>query len=147
VPITVTAPAGQLTSAGEAEILPQLTAALLEAAGGTGNAFLTSIVGGTVNILDPGRVYGGGANRPLVMVELKLPNVALADPESKATFIESATAIVEALTIDAHSAEDTWINILHAQDGGWGIGGRAYAGEALIAAASESALAASATGS
>src|SRR5436305_5133767 len=105
VPITVTSPAGQLTSAGEAEILPQLTAALLEAAGGTGNPFLTSIVGGTVNILEPGRVYGGGANRPLVMVELKLPSVALADPMSKAAFIESATAIVEALTVDGHSAE------------------------------------------
>lgn len=147
MPITVTAPAGQLTRAGEAEILPQLTAALLEAAGATGNAFLTSIVGGTVNILEPSRVYGGGVNRPLVMVELKLPNVALADPQSKAAFIESANAIVEALTIDDHSTEDTWINILHAQDGGWGIGGRAYAGEALMAAASDSALATSAAGS
>ena len=98
-----------------------------------------------MNVLDPGRVYGGGANRSLVMVELKLPNVALADLESKAAFIESATAIAEALTIDGHSAEDTWINILHAQDAGWGIGGRGYAGEALMAAAAESALTAEPT--
>lgn len=135
MPITVTAAAGQLTPEGEAEILPQLTAALLDAADATGNAFLTSIVGGTVNILDPVRVYGGGANRPLVMVELKLPNVALSDPERRATFIASATAIVDALTVDGHRAQDTWINILHAPDGGWGIGGRAYSGEALMAAA------------
>jgi phenylpyruvate tautomerase PptA (4-oxalocrotonate tautomerase family) len=144
MPITVTAPAGQLTPTGETEILPQLTAAFLEATGGAGNAFLTSIVGGHVSIVEPGRVYGGGVNRPLVTVELRMPNVAIADPETKAAFIESATAIVEALTIPGHRAEDTWVNILHAQDGSWGLGGRAYTGDALLAAASESALTSSA---
>ena len=39
MPITVTAPRGTLTPAGERDILPQLTAALIEASGQTGNAF------------------------------------------------------------------------------------------------------------
>ena len=139
MPITVTAPAGQLTPAGEREILPRLTEALLEATGGAGNAFLTSIVGGTVNLLDSDHVWGGAVNRPLVMVELKLPNVALSDLDTRAAFIEGATAVVEELTVDGHRPEDTWVNILHADDGCWGIGGRAYTGEALLAAAAAAA--------
>jgi hypothetical protein len=35
--------------------------------------------------------------------------------------------------------EDTWVNILHAPDGGWGIGGRAYTGNDLLAAAAAAA--------
>lgn len=84
MPITVTAPSGQLTAIGEREILPKLTHALLEATDAVGNDFLTSIV--------------------------------------------------DALTVNAHSRRDTWVNILHAPDGGWGIGGRAYSDDDLLAA-------------
>ena len=73
MPITVTAPRGALTPSGEREILPELTTALIEASGAAGNSFFTSIVGGTVHLLDPRDIYAGGANRPVVMVELKLP--------------------------------------------------------------------------
>jgi phenylpyruvate tautomerase PptA (4-oxalocrotonate tautomerase family) len=139
MPITVTAPAGRLTEAGERSVLPRLTEALLESTGATGNPFLTSIVGGTVHVLDPADVYAGGVNRPVVMVELKLPNVALSDVETRAAFIEAATAIVDELTVEAHDTNDTWVNILHAQDGAWGIGGRAYTGDDLLAAASAAA--------
>lgn len=135
MPITVTAPSGCLTPTGEREILPRLTAALLDAAGATGNPFLTSIVGGTVNILDPEAVFAGGMNRPLLLIELKLPAVALADSESQAAFIENATRVAESLTSDGHGREEIWINILHARDGAWGLGGKAYSNDALLAAA------------
>jgi len=144
MPITVTAPAGCLTPAGEREILPRLTATLLDAAGARGNPFLTSIVGGTVNILDPEAVFAGGTNRPLLLIELKLPAVALADSESQAAFIENATHVAESLTSEGHRRDDIWINILHAQDGAWGLGGKAYSNNALMAAAG--AEAADATG-
>jgi phenylpyruvate tautomerase PptA (4-oxalocrotonate tautomerase family) len=139
VPITVTAAAGRLTPEGEREVLPRLTAALLEATGATGNPFMTSVVGGTVHIHDAGDVYAGGGNRPLVLVELKLPSIALADQAPRTAFIEAATRIVDSLTVEGHDAQDTWINILHAPDGGWGIGGRAYTGADLIAAAQDGA--------
>ncbi|MBC3839800.1 hypothetical protein GXW82_04795 [Streptacidiphilus sp. 4-A2] len=142
MPITVTAPRGVLTEAGEREILPQLTAALLEAAGLTGNDFFTSIVGGTVQLLEPGRIYAGGVNRPVVMVELKLPDIGLATVDSRAAFVVAASRVVDALTVDGHRAEDTWVNILNAPEGGWGFGGTAWTGEALIAAATASAEAA-----
>ncbi|MGF7234704.1 MAG: tautomerase family protein [Frankia sp.] len=135
MPITVTAPHGELTETGQLEILPRLTAALIAASGATGNGFFASIIGGTVHALDPQVIYAGGVNRRVVMVELKLPNIGLPDPASRAAFITAATDIVDALTVEGHDREDTWVNILNAPDGGWGVGGVAYNGDALIAAA------------
>jgi phenylpyruvate tautomerase PptA (4-oxalocrotonate tautomerase family) len=134
MPITVTAPRGVLTPAGEREILPRLTAALVEASGLTGNSVFPSFVGGTVHVLDPGAVYAGGVNHPVVMVELKLPNIGLGSQEARTAFITAATDVVDALTVPGHDREDTWVNILNAPDGGWGIGGRTYTGDDLVAA-------------
>ena len=134
MPITVTAPRGVLTDSGERDILPLLSAALIEASGLAGNAYFTSLVGGTVHILEPENVYAGGVNRPLVLVELKLPNIGLADQPARAAFITAATDIVADLAGSEHRREDTWVNILNAPDGAWGLGGKAYTGEALIAA-------------
>ena len=132
MPITVTAPRGVLTPAGEREILPRLTLELARAGGLAENAAFTSMIGGTVHVLEPERVYGGGANRPLVMVELKLPNIGLGSLEQRAAFIAAATDVVEHLTVPGHRREDTWVNVLNAPDGGWGIAGRAYTGQYLI---------------
>lgn len=139
MPITVTAPRGVLTPAGEREILPRLTAALLEASGATGNSFFTSIVGGTVHVLAPQDIYAGGTNRPLVLVELKLPDIGLDTRDARAAFIAAATEIVDGLTVEGHERDNTWVNILNAPGGGWGVGGVAYAGEDLLKAASAAA--------
>ena len=133
MPITVTAPSGTLTPAGEREILPQLTAALIDASGQSGNSFFTPLVGGTVQILPPGQIYAGGVNRPLVLVELKLPDIGLADPEGRAAFIAAATSIVRAAARPGHRNEDTWINILNARDGHWAAGGRVLTNDDLVA--------------
>jgi hypothetical protein len=134
MPITVTAPEGVLTAAGEREILPRLSAALIEVSGATGNSFFTPLVGGTVNIVPLHRIYAGGVNRPVVMVELKLPNIGLASIEARGAFITAAAKIVAELCVPGHEAENTWINIVNAPDGGWGIGNRQYTGEALVVA-------------
>ncbi|WP_233608687.1 hypothetical protein [Nocardia stercoris] len=123
-----------LTTAGEKEILPRLIAALIDISGATGNTFFTSIVGGTVHVLAPEHIYTGDGNRPVVMVELKLPNIGLPDPASRAAFVAAATDIVDDLTVAGHERANTWVNVLNALDGGWGIGGVAYTGDALIAA-------------
>ena len=145
MPITVTAPRGVLSAVGERDILPRLTTALVEASGLSGNADFLRLVGGTVHILAPENVYGGGVNRPLVMVELKLPNIGLATIEARAAFIAAATDVVDELTVTGHDRNDTWVNILNAPDGGWGIGGRAYTSDDLIAAVSGAAATAAAT--
>lgn len=134
MPITVTAPRGVLTDRGEREILPRLTYALAEASGAPGNAALIAMIGGTVHVLEPDRVYAGGGHRPLVMVELKLPDIGLPSPQARAAFVAAATDVVQELTVPGHAREDVWVNILNAADGGWGIGGRAWTGADLLAA-------------
>jgi phenylpyruvate tautomerase PptA (4-oxalocrotonate tautomerase family) len=140
MPITVTAPEGELTAEGVRQILPRLTEALLEASGATDNPFFTSIVGGTVHVLPRHDVYAGGVNRPVVMVELKLPDIGLDNAASRTAFIAAATEVVESLTVQGHQRRDTWVNILNAPDAGWGIDGKAWSGADLISAATESAV-------
>ncbi len=134
MPITVTAPRGVLTSAGEREVLPRLTADLARVSGLSDNPRFVEIIGGTVHVLDPENIYAGGANRPVVMVELKLPNIGLGSIEARAAFIAAATETVSALTVPGHRREDIWVNILNAPDGAWGLAGHAYTGEALVEA-------------
>jgi hypothetical protein len=45
MPITVTAPRGVLTAEGERQILPRLTAELIDVSGAAGNSFFEPIVG------------------------------------------------------------------------------------------------------
>jgi hypothetical protein len=139
MPITVTAPEGILTPVGEVEILPQLSAALIEVSGFAGNPVFAEMVGGTVHVLPAGRIYAGGTNRPVVMVELKLPNIGLATLDLRDAFIKKAAAIVRNFTVEGHRPEDTWINILNAPEGGWGIGDAQLTGERIIAAVSAAA--------
>jgi phenylpyruvate tautomerase PptA (4-oxalocrotonate tautomerase family) len=138
MPITVTAPEGRFSPQAERDLLPRLTASLLKWNQLTGNAFMTPNVGGTVNILPKERIFAGGKPTALVLIELKLPLPSLASQEQKAGFIAEATAIVDELTNKAHPKEQTWVNILYAPDGAWGIGGKAYTnaelGEAITQA-------------
>lgn len=135
MPITVTAPRGTFTAAGRREILPRLTAELAESFGFTGRPELVRTIGGTVHDIDPDDIYAGGEPAPLVLVELKLPDVALPTLEDRADFIARATAAVRDLTGPSHRDADTWVNIVHAPDGAWGIGGQALTNAALTAAA------------
>lgn len=133
MPITVTAPRGVLTPTGEREILPRLTQALAEASDAADRPDVIATIGGTVHRLDPGDIYAGGRPRPVVMVELKLPEVVLSTLERRARFISDATEIVDELSVDGHERDDTWVNILHAQDGAWGIGGVSLTNAVLTA--------------
>lgn len=89
--------------------------------------------------LEPEDIYAGGESRPVVMVELKLASIGLGTVAARAAFITAATDVVEALTVAGHARDDTWVNILNAPDGGWGIGGVAYTGVDLIGAVTASA--------
>jgi phenylpyruvate tautomerase PptA (4-oxalocrotonate tautomerase family) len=145
MPVTVTAPRGVLTAQGEREIVPQLIAALIDASGLTGNTFFTPIVGGTFHLLDPRDIYAGGINRPVIMVELKLPDIGLPTAQARAAFIAEATRVVSALTALPHDPENIWVNILNAPDSGWGIAGKAWSGPDLVAAVTAAAQAVTAS--
>lgn len=137
MPITVTAARGTLRPGAEREVLPRLTSVLAEVTGVAGNQAIVDTIGGTLHLLDPADIYAGGRPTPLVMVELKLPEVVLTGLETRAAFIEAATREVAALTVDDHDPAHIWVNVLHAADGAWGVGGKSLTNAALEAAASD----------
>ncbi len=65
------------------------------------------MVGGTVHVLDPSAVYAGGSVAPIVMVELKLPEVGLSTADSRTAFIARATEVVDELTVAGHAPANT----------------------------------------
>ncbi|MFI2372371.1 hypothetical protein [Streptomyces sp. NPDC018833] len=140
MPIAVIAPTGALTPTGEREIIPQLSDALIDVSGLTGNTFFTPMVAGALHLLDPQHVYAGGTNRSLVLIELKLPDIGLDSVAARTAFIERATDIAYKLMAPGHDRDDIRINIINAPDGGWGMGGRAYTGERLVEAITQAAV-------
>jgi phenylpyruvate tautomerase PptA (4-oxalocrotonate tautomerase family) len=134
MPITLTIPEDLLSAEAEAALFARLSATLLEVAGLAGNRFMTPNVVGTIQTVPRGRLFAGGKAVAAAFVELKLPPIALASAEAKQTFIERATAAVEEAAEGRIERAKIWVNIVYAAEGSWGIGGRAYDGEALIAA-------------
>ena len=135
MPITVIATRGALTPEGRARVVPELAAALLSSTGAEGNAFVTSIVGGTVQDAEPADVYAAdGANRPLVLVEVKVPAGVFSEADQRAAFVERAAAVVAGCAEPGRPATDTWVNVVSADEGGWGIGPTSFTTERLLAA-------------
>ncbi|MBF6178200.1 hypothetical protein [Nocardia otitidiscaviarum] len=134
MPFTVIAPRGVLTEAGEKELVPELVQALIDFSGLAGNAFFAPVVGGHLHLLEPEHVHTGGVNRPVLLIELKLPGIGLPTTADRAAFIAKATEIAARHTVPGHPVADIWINVGYAAAGGWGIGGVAYTDEALVSA-------------
>jgi hypothetical protein len=131
MPITVTATEGVLNAKAEAQILPRLSAALLERHGLTGNTFMTPLVVGSVNILPAGRIYTGGKAEDAIFVELKVPAATFTTQEQKHGFLDDVNAILDELTDGKYLKDHTFLNITYAVDGSWGAGATAYTNTAL----------------
>jgi len=134
MPITLTVSEGLLSREAQAQAFADLTQALLQVAGLTGNAFMSPNVVGTITVLPKEQVFSGGEPASAAFVELKLPEIALATPQAKQAFIEAATDVVEHACEGRLPRERIWTNIVYAAEGSWGIGGRAYAHTDLMEA-------------
>ncbi|WP_175874284.1 Tautomerase enzyme [Burkholderia sp. BCC0397] len=132
MPITLTVSEGVFTQENEGPVFAELTDALLEVEGLTGNAFLAPNLIGTLNVLPRDRTFVQGRAEPAAFVELKLPAVALAAPDTQRRFVERATEIVLRRAGGRLTPRQVWVNVVHAVDGGWGIAGRRYDNAALV---------------
>jgi phenylpyruvate tautomerase PptA (4-oxalocrotonate tautomerase family) len=132
MPITLTVPEGLLSPEAQAHVFAGLTDALLDAAGLSGNAFMTANVIGTINVLPREHVLAAGKPVAAAFVELKLPEVALVSAEAKQAFIEKAADIVEQAAECRLKRDHIWSNIV----------GRSYS-NADLASAIQGAVAAS----
>jgi hypothetical protein len=139
MPITVTATEGIFDKHAEAEILPRLSAALLERHGLSDNAFMVPAVVGSVNIVPQGRIFTGGRAGRAIFVELKVPSVTFSTVEQRQGFLDDVNAILDDLTNGTYPRDTTFLNITYAVDGSWGIGAKAFTngelGAAIAAAA------------
>ncbi|QND47628.1 Tautomerase enzyme [Rhizobium lusitanum] len=141
MPITLTVPEGLLSPEAQAQAFAGLTDAVLDVAGLTGNVFMTAHVIGTINVLPAGHILAAGKPVAAALIELKLPEIALATAEAKRAFIERATDVVEQAAEGRIKREHIWSNIVYAPDGAWGIAGRSYSNADLIGAIQEAAAA------
>ncbi|TCA24389.1 Tautomerase enzyme [Rhizobium leguminosarum bv. viciae] len=134
MPITLTVPEGLLSQRAQGQAFAGLTAAVLDAAGLTGNDFMTANIIGTINVLPREHVLAGGEPIDAAFVELKLPEMALVSAEAKQSFFEKAADVIEQAAEGRLKREHIWSNIVYAPEGAWGIAGRSYNNADLVGA-------------
>lgn len=131
MPISVQVTQGLLTTQGEREVLPRIADALLKVHGLGGNSFMVPTVVGHVDIYPEEVSYAGGKLQSLAIVEVKVPSVTFPNQEIRDAFVKEATDIIDSLKAGSHPRERTFVNVVYAVEGTWGIGGKAYTNEAL----------------
>ena len=134
MPITVYTTEGVLTEAAEAKVFAELTEAFLAHHKLAGNSFMTPNVIGEINTIPKGKSFSGGKRADIVIVELKVPSFALSEPAQKESFVTEATEIVHRATGGRHPKDRIFVNMVYAIDGLWGISGKAYSNDDLLAA-------------
>jgi hypothetical protein len=123
--IDIYAPAGTFTEADVATLLQRVTESLLTWTDATEIPFVRRNAGAYFHALPPPHVTCDGKPDIVVRIAVKLPEVVLSTIERRRGFIADATEIAAALSVAAHTADRTWISVVNAVDGGWGIGGQA----------------------
>jgi phenylpyruvate tautomerase PptA (4-oxalocrotonate tautomerase family) len=141
MPILVEVSKGLLTDEGEREVFPKIAAALLEAHGLTGNAFMAPNVIGHLSVKPESECFVGGKPQSLAVIEVTVPAITFPNGQVAQKFIGDVTDVIDQYKANAHPRERTYVVVKHAVDGPWGIGGKAYTNEELGAAIQKAALA------
>jgi phenylpyruvate tautomerase PptA (4-oxalocrotonate tautomerase family) len=134
MPISVQVTRGLLTPQGEREIVPRIGRALLEVHGLVDNAFMQNNVIGSLQVAEPSAAYVGGEPQSLAVIEVKVPSVTFRERETQQRFVESVTSLVDELRAGEHPKSRTFVHVIHALDGAWGIAGHAFTNAELGAA-------------
>ena len=134
MPISIQITRGLLTPEGERTIFSRVSDALLEAHGLQDNPFMQQNVIGHLVVSEEASSYAGGKAGSLAVIEVKVPSVTFRDRQTQAGFVAAVTDIVDELKAGPHPRSRTFVNVVYAVDGPWGIAGRAYTNEDLGAA-------------
>ena len=131
MPFSIQVTKNLLTPQGEREVFPRMAAALLKVHGLTGNAFMTPVVIGHVEVYAEERSFVDGKPQSLAIIELKVPSITFPTQDVKDAFVREATDIIHEFRAGSHPKERTFVNVVYAVEGTWGIGGKAYTSAAL----------------
>jgi hypothetical protein len=121
--IDVYVPEGTFPAEHAGKVLKQLTDALLKWTDASEIPIARDNTMAYLHTLPPAHVTAGGRPAMFVRIDVKVPEVVLSTIERRRGFIADATAIVTALSVDAHTSERTWVTISNTADGGWGLDG------------------------
>jgi len=131
MPLTLTLTEGVLPRGSEQPTFVRLCEAMLKWHGLSGNRALTPNVIGAIHVLRRGETFSGLQEAPIAVVEWIVPSFAFATREIQAGYVAEATEIVHEASGRRHPREQIWCAVLHAVDGTWGIGGRAFSNAEL----------------
>lgn len=137
MPITLTITQGLLPAGAEKKVFTKLCEAMLKWHGLTGNKTLTPNITGHVNVVPKGLSFAGLVEADVAFVEWKVPSFVFTKREVQEGYIEEATNIIYDAAEGRLEKSKIWINVLHAVDGAWGIGGVALTNQQLIGAVSQ----------
>ncbi len=137
MPLTLTLTEGVLPRGAEKQAVQQITDAMLERHGLTGNTVMTPNVTATVHVLPKGSTFSGGKEFSGAWVEWKVPSFALGTREVQQGFFKDATDIIEKLSGGKQPRENIYVNVVHTVDGAWNLDGKAMTNEELGQAISQ----------
>jgi len=133
----VTYPEGALAPDARAELMEDLTAALLRAERAPDTEFFRSVTWSYVHELPAGSVHQAGSpvEAPTFKVDVTTPEGALSD-RRRAELVTEATRIVrEAAGIEEEDALRVWVLLHEVPEGRWGAGGHIIQFKQLLEAA------------
>lgn len=131
MPLTLTLTEGVLPKGQEKVAFARLSDAMLRWHGLAGNNAITPNIVGAIHVLPEEHTFAGSKNSAVAFVEWKVPSFAFAAREIQQGYIAEATDIIHEMSGGRQPKERIWVNVVHAVDGAWGIGGAALSNAQL----------------
>ena len=125
MPLTLTLSEGVFPTGTEKQAFARLCDAMLKWHGLTGNTVMTPNVVGSIHIIPKKLTFSGSKEAAIAFIEWKVPSFAFNNREIQQGYFAEATDIIHEMSGKKLPKSNIWINVVHAVDGAWGIGGQA----------------------
>ncbi len=137
MPLTLTLTEGVLPPGQEKIAFARLSEAMLKWHGLAGNALMTRNVVGSIHVMPRNATFAGMPETPVAFVEWKVPSFAFTSREVQVGYFEEATRIIHEMSGGRQPRDNIYINVVHAVDGAWNLGGKALTNAEIGAAVSK----------
>ncbi len=136
MPLTLTLSEGVLPAGTEKQAFVRLCDAMLKWHGLSGNKVMTPNVVGSIHVIPKEFTFSGSKEASIAFIEWKVPSFAFSTSKIQQGYFAEATDIIHEMSGKKLPKSNIWINVVHAVDGAWGIGGQAMTNAQLGAAIS-----------
>jgi len=137
MPLTLTLSEDVLPAGTEKQAFARLCNAMLKWHGLSGNKVMTPNVVGSIHVIPKKFTFSGSKEASIAFIEWKVPSFAFNTAEIQQGYFAEATDIIHDMSGKQLPKSNIWINVVHAVDGAWGIGGQALTNTQLGEAISQ----------